>query len=100
MENQKEQTAVPTVNEQQNHKNDHPDTGRVVTITIDGVDKEIHRGRYTVVELKNLGGIPLAYDLEQVIDGKLVPLPDDGAVTIKGGEKFVGHPKDSGSSAK
>ena len=48
--------------------------------------------------IKTLGGVPAAYDLEQVIDGKLVPLPDDSAVTLKGGEVFVSHPKDASSS--
>ena len=48
--------------------------------------------------IKELGGIPLADDLEEVVHGKLVPLPDNGKVNIKGGEKFVSHVKDSGSS--
>jgi hypothetical protein len=60
--------------------------------------KPIHRGRRTIVEIKNLGAVPLADDLEQVVDGRLVPLPDDGAVTIRGGEVFVSHPKDNGAS--
>jgi hypothetical protein len=34
-----------------------------------------------------------------VIDDKLVLLPDGGHVVIKGGEVFVSHPKDSGSSS-
>lgn len=70
----------------------------MVTITINGVDKQIHRGEAKVSEIKALGGIPLADDLEEVVNGKLVPLPDDGKVHIKGGEKFVSHVKDSGSS--
>ena len=69
-----------------------------VSISINGVTKQIHRGSHTVAEIKTLGDVPLADDLEQVIDGKLTPLPDDGRVTIKGGEIFVSHPKDSGSS--
>ena len=73
--------------------------GPNVSVTINNVEKEIHRGRQTVAEIKNAGNVPLADDLEQVIDGKLTLLPDDGAVTIKGGEVFVSHPKDSGSSS-
>ncbi len=77
----------------------HEDHGKdFVDIQINGVTKQIHRGHQTVVAIKNLGGVPLAYDLEQQIDGKLVLLPDDGTVTIKGGEIFVGHAKDGGSS--
>lgn len=70
----------------------------VVTITINDVSKSIHRGNQKVEDLKSVGGVPLADELEQLINGKLTPLADDGRVTIKGEEIFVSHPKDSGSS--
>ena len=70
----------------------------VVTIIVNSAEKEIHRGRQPVSEIKRIGGVPQADQLEQVIDSKLVPLADDAAVTIKGGEEFVSHPRDSGSS--
>ena len=70
----------------------------LVTITINNEHKQIHRGEAKVSEIKELGGVPLADDLEEVVNGKLVPLPDGGKVNIKGGEKFVSHVKDSGSS--
>lgn len=70
----------------------------VVTIIVNAVEREIHRGRQPVSEIKRIGEVPQADQLEQVIDGKLVPLADDAAVTIKGGEEFVSHPRDSGSS--
>ena len=70
----------------------------VVTIIVNSVEREIHRGRQQVTEIKRVGEVPQADQLEQVIDGKLVPLADDEAVTIKGGEEFVSHPRDSGSS--
>lgn len=75
-----------------------PQQGPFVTIVINNQKKEIHRGRATVAEIKQVGGVPAADELEQVIAGKLTPLPDDGAVTIKGGEIFISHPRDSGSS--
>jgi hypothetical protein len=80
------------------HGHDGSHGNEDVSISINGVTKQIHRGSHLVAEIKVLGGVPLADDLEQVIDGKLTPLPDDGRVTIKGGEIFVSHPKDSGSS--
>jgi len=80
-------------------KNAGPQTGSIVSITINNTRKEIHRGRQTVAEIKAAGNVPLADDLEEVLENKLVPLPDDGAVTIKGGEVFVSHPKDSASSS-
>ena len=70
----------------------------IVEITINEVQKEIHRGKRTVVEIKQAGNIPLNYALEQVIEGVLVPLDDSGSVVIKGGEIFVSHIKDGGSA--
>jgi hypothetical protein len=69
-----------------------------VEITIDNGKFSIHRGRQTVVELKTLGSVPLAYELDQLIDGKLEPLADDAAVTIKGGEIFASQPRAGHSS--
>jgi hypothetical protein len=84
-------------------QNDKPDDrsheqGPLVTITVDTKPYKIHRGHQTVADIKKLAGVPLAFELEQLIDGKLTPLPDDGAVTIKGGEVFLSHPKDGGAS--
>jgi hypothetical protein len=77
---------------------DGHEQGPLVTITIDTKPRKIHRGRQSVAEIKKAGEVPLAYELEQLNDGKLVALPDDGHVTIKGGEVFLSHPKDGGSS--
>ncbi len=76
---------------------DH-EQGPIVTITVDTKPYKIHRGHQTVVEIKTIAGVPLAFELEQLVDGKLTPLPDDGAVTLKGGEIFLSHPKDGGAS--
>lgn len=72
--------------------------GPTVTITVNSAPVQIHRGHRTIAEIKTAAGVPLADDLDQVIDGKLVPIADSGAVTIKGGEQFVSHPKDGSSS--
>lgn len=65
-----------------------------VTIIVDThADVSIHRGRHTVADIKAAGKVPLAYELDEVVAGKLVPLADDGAVTIKGGERFVSQPR-------
>ena len=77
---------------------DHPEHGAEVTITIDNQPKTIHRGRYSVAELKVLGGVQAAFELLEVIDGRLTPLPDDGHVTIKGGEIFLSEPRVGRSS--
>lgn len=60
-----------------------------VIITVDGIEKKIHRGSYTVAEIKHLTGVPEADKLAPVIDGQLKPtLNDDDRITIKGGEIF------------
>jgi hypothetical protein len=82
----------------QGDKPPRPEPGPEVHITINGASKLIHRGRQSVVEIKKVGGVPLADELEQLVDGKLTPLPDDGAVTIKGGEVFMSHVRSGGSS--
>jgi hypothetical protein len=82
---------------QQGHP-DHPQTGPDVTITIDNKSYTVHRGNTTVAELKTVAGISAAYELEEIVDGKLTPLPDDGRVVLKGGEVFVSHPRAGASS--
>jgi hypothetical protein len=69
-----------------------------VTITINNQAYQVHRGRQLVADIKRLAGIPQADELAQDLEGTLTPLPDGGAVTIKGGERFVSYPKDSASS--
>lgn len=77
---------------------EHPQTGPDVTITVDNKTFTVHRGNQLVSELKGLTGVPQAYELEQIIDGQLVPLKDEQHVVIKGGERFVGHPRAGASS--
>ena len=69
-----------------------------VEIMVNGEAFEIHRGRQSVADIKELAGVPKADQLEQVIDGQLVPLDDGAAVTIKGDEQFVSHPRDSAAA--
>lgn len=76
----------------------HPEHQHEVTITIDNKHYKVESGRTAVSELKQIGGIPPAYELEEIVDGKLVPLRDDEHVLIKGGERFVGHPRGGASS--
>ncbi len=79
------------------HENQSQDK-ETVTITIDDKTWTIHRGSHTIIELKTLAGIPLAYAMNQAIEGQLEPLSDNGRVTVKGGEIFISHPKDGSSS--
>jgi len=84
---------------QMNLEKDSNQHGRdEVLLTVNNREVRIHRGHQSVTEIKAAGGVPLADDLDQVVDGRLVQLPDNGAVTIKGGEVFISHPKDSAAS--
>ncbi len=63
-------------------------------------NKEVyaHPGRYPIATIKKLAGVPLADDLDELVECTLKPLPDAESVTIRGSEIFVSHPKDGGSS--
>ncbi|HYX10011.1 MAG TPA: hypothetical protein VE912_25010 [Bacteroidales bacterium] len=69
-----------------------------VTITINGETISISKGVHKVTELKSLGNIAQADDLEELKNGKLHLLADNASTNIKGDEVFVSHPKDSASS--
>ena len=86
---------MPQDDTQDNKDHEH---GPLVTITVDTKPYKVHRGHQTVADIKKVAGVPLAFELEQLINGKLTPLADDAAVTIKGGEVFLSHPKDGGAS--
>ncbi len=77
---------------------EHPQTGPDVTVTIDNKVFAVHRGNHTAADLKQLAGVPPAYELEQIVDGQLVPLQDGQHIAIKGGELFVSHPRAGASS--
>lgn len=83
----------------ENNQKEHHDNGKEnVKITINNNMYEVHRGHHSVAELKALDQIPLAYELNIIIGNKFDPLPDDGGITIKGGEEFISNARDGISS--
>lgn len=80
------------------HPGEPPETGPEVTVTVNGKDKQIHRGDYAVVKLKEVLGIIASDEIDQVVDGQFKPLADDGHIVIKGHEIFVSHKRGGGSS--
>lgn len=73
----------------------------MVDIVINGTTVTVHRGSTTVSELKAKGGVPAGYELAletPETSPPFSPLDDNGRFTIKGGERFISYPKDSGSS--
>jgi len=75
-----------------------PEKGPFVTIRVNNQEFEIHRGNQSVQEIKAIAGVPLADELNLVIDGELTSLPNDGSVVIKGGEVFVSQPPSGAAS--
>lgn len=76
----------------------HPQQGPFVNITINGAVYSIHRGHQSVAAIKALGNVDPADELVQIINGQMEPLLDEGAVTIKGDERFVSQPRTGGSA--
>jgi hypothetical protein len=80
------------------HGKPGPQTGPIVTVTIDNTPKDVHRGSHLVSELKTLLGVDASLVLDQVVDGKFTSLDDNARITITGGEVFVSHVRQGGSS--
>jgi hypothetical protein len=77
---------------------DHPQTGPTVQITVNDKPVTMHRGRQTVAAIKTEAGVPLGDRLDQLVDEKLTPIDQNGAVTLHGGEVFVSFLATGGSS--
>ena len=73
----------------------HP---HLVTVTVDGQPKQVRPGRYKVSLFKKAVGVDPSYELDELVNGKLVALPDDGHIKVKGGETFVSHVRGGSSS--
>jgi hypothetical protein len=69
---------------------DHPRPD-LVTVTLNGVGKEIKRGEYTGRNLKLALGVPVEYELDQVVGGEFKPIANDDRVHVRGGETYVSH---------
>lgn len=73
--------------------------GAIVTISVDGVSRDIPDGVYKVSDLKSRFEIPAEYILNEVTkDGTFRPLNDERSVHIQGGEKLVSQLPQGGSS--
>ncbi len=73
---------------------DHPE--EKVEIKVDGKERKIRPGTYVLSEFKKLVHVDASRDLDQVKDG--VPVQVEGDVTIVGGEVFISHVPQGGSS--
>jgi hypothetical protein len=89
-----------TVEERQNEdrKQDRPQPGPNVTVTVDTHVRTVRRGSWSVAEFKKEVGVDASRALDEVFAGEFRPLADDGRITIKGGEIFVSHARQGASS--
>ena len=69
-----------------------------VTVTVDGKPHRVPEGNYVVAEFKKFVGIDASKELDEVVRGELKPLDDNQHIHIKGGEVFISHARQGGSS--
>jgi hypothetical protein len=81
----------PTAQESGPLARDAGEDHRQVTIELNDTTKQIEAGHYTGRSLRLALGIPLEYELEEVVHGEFKPIADRASIHIKGGEKFVSH---------
>ena len=92
------QEGHPLHGDQHEGQGNRADCARNVEIHVNSRNVALHPGHYTIPTLKRVSNVPLSDDLDELVDCALVPLPDDGHVTIRGCEIFVSHVKDGGSA--
>jgi hypothetical protein len=69
-----------------------------VAVTVDGKTHHVPEGTYLVSEFKKLVGVDPSKELDEVVHGELKPLDDSHRIHIKGGEVFISHARQGGSS--
>jgi len=69
-----------------------------VTVTLDGKRHNVLEGTYVVSEFKKLVGVDPSKELDEVVHGELRPLDDNQRIDVKGGEVFISHARQGGSS--
>lgn len=87
-----------SMQEVQQAQPDSKEHGHKVPVTIDNRTVEIQAREWVVSQLKTALGVDPSRELEQVVDGKLVPLDDNAKLHIRGHEVFVSHVRGGGSS--
>lgn len=94
-------TIIPHTNDTKDSEKDKEserDSNGRVTIRVNNTELSVRRGQHSVLELKQLAGVPAAWQLDRSVDGSIEPLADDAKVHIRGGEIFVAYPGKGASS--
>jgi hypothetical protein len=69
-----------------------------VAVTVDGKTHHVPEGTYVVSQFKKLVGVDPSKELDEGVHGELRPLNDNQTIHIKGGEVFISHARQGGSS--
>lgn len=97
-----ESVIMQTQLEASQHADSHHDRDQghceAVSIYVNNEPVYIQPGRYAVATLKKLAGVPLADDIDQLVNSTLKPVADDATLVLHGCEIFVSHIKDGGAS--
>ena len=88
---------MPEVQQTQAESKEHVHHHQV-KVTIDNRAVEVRSGEWIVSQLKIALGVDPSRELEQVVDGKLVPLEDNARIRVRAGDVFVSHVRGGGSS--
>lgn len=82
-----------------NEQEDGPEgTTAKVAFQMDGKEKRILRGEYSVSDFKRMMEIAASEEIDEVVDGTLKALKDDDRIVIKERKIFVSHKRKGGSS--
>jgi hypothetical protein len=81
------------------HDNVTTATRKNIEVIVDGAPRKVIAGEYAVSAFKELVGVDATKELEEVVEGKLVPLADGDTIDLeKSGRRFVSHIRRGGSS--
>jgi hypothetical protein len=76
----------------------HGENGKQVTVTVDTLPKTVRKGKWIVSDFKKEVGVSADRALDKVVGGEFKPLADNQEIEIEGGEVFVSHVRQGGSS--
>ena len=77
---------------------EHHHHKKEVAVTVDGKTHHVPEGKYVVSDFKKLVGVDPSKELDEVVHGELKPLDDGQTIHVKGGEVFISHARQGGSS--
>lgn len=86
------------LDQQEKASEGHHHHRKQVTVTVDGKRHNVLEGTYVVSEFKKLVGVDPSKELDEVVHGELRPLDDNQPIDVKGGEVFISHARQGGSS--